>query len=256
MKGIILAGGNGTRLQPLTLIQNKHLLPIYNKPMILYPLETLKSLEIKDILIVSGGEYIGGFTEFLGDGSRFGVNITYRVQEKAGGIAEALGLGKDFSRGESVAVILGDNIFGIDNIIERLGVCMNNKPWLEFGGIPEDKATLVVKKMKGASRFGVLVGGDFVDKSPNHFKIIEKPKDIEEGDVVTGLYIYPYEVFNVIPTLKPSHRGELEITDVNNYFLVDKHMARICHLNESDFWSDAGTFDSLLASANWAQQNK
>jgi glucose-1-phosphate thymidylyltransferase len=237
MKGIILAGGNGTRLQPLTLIQNKHLLPIYNKPMILYPLETLKSLEIKDILIVSGGEYIGGFTEFLGDGSRFGVNITYRVQEKAGGIAEALSLSKDFSNGEPITVILGDNIFGSKYLSEY------------SGKIGKENAMVYLSLQEDPSRFGVAV----FDNNGTLISIEEKPKTPKSKYAVTGLYIYPPDVFDKILTLKPSNRGELEITDLNNFYIKE---GRCNYMLLDSFWSDAGTFDSLLASANWAQQNK
>ena len=242
MKGIILAGGNGTRLQPLTFIQNKHLLPIYDKPMILYPLETLKSLGIKDILIVSGGEYIGGFTEFLGDGSKFGVNLTYRVQEKAGGIAEALGLAKDFSNNEEIAVILGDNIF--DNLF-----IMHFNDFINKNVISKEVAMLFFSEQDEPSRFGVPV---FKNGNKEDLVLIEeKPKKPQSNYAVTGLYIYPPSVFDIIPTLKPSNRGELEISDVNNWYIKNKKAA---YGFLSSFWSDSGTFDSLLECANWAQQ--
>jgi len=224
MKGILLCGGKGTRLRPATYAMNKHLVPILNKPMVLYPLETLKTLGITDILLVSGGDHIGGFAEFLGDGSEYGVNLTYRVQKEAGGIAQALGLAKDFANGEQIAVILGDNVF--DN--EQLS------PNFE-----KDLAYIFLKHVDNASRFGVYMDG----------KIIEKPKVVSPGLAVTGLYVYPPSVFDIIPTLEPSGRGELEVTDINNAYLVtDK-----CSVREiKGFWSDAGTPESLAGVTEWA----
>lgn len=228
MRGVVLAGGEGTRLRPLTYITNKHLLPVHNKPMILYPIETLKSLGCKDILVVSGGNHIGAFAEFLGDGTQYDVNITYRVQKQAGGIAQALGLAKDFARGEPVLVILGDNIFGkIDVVIDKT------------------KANLFLKEVDNPNRFGVAQ----FDSSNALINIVEKPQIAPSKYAVTGLYYYPNEVFDIIPTLVPSARGELEITDINNYF-VDKGCA---HHALDVFWSDAGTFESLSASAEWAK---
>ena len=238
MKGVILAGGNGTRLRPLTQVTNKHLLPIYDKPMVIYPIETLKALGVKDILLVSGGEHIGKFTEFLGDGSHFGVNLTYRVQEKAGGIAEALGLAEDFVGDHSVTVILGDNIFDNEKLIDD--VQQRNL------FLPEDgHACVYLKKVTDPKRFGVPV---FCGEG--HITKIEEKPDAPKSDfAVTGLYTYPSEVFEVIHTLKPSARGELEVTDLNNYFIEKQRMDFI----ELDgFWSDAGTFESLLKSSVWA----
>jgi glucose-1-phosphate thymidylyltransferase len=234
MKGIILAGGNGTRLRPLTLLLNKHLLPVYDKPMILYPIETLKSLGISDVLLVSGGEHIGKFTDFLGDGSEFDINLTYRVQKDAGGIAQALGLAKDFAASDDVVVILGDNIF--DN---------------RFVSIPQDRkpgeAVLYGKKVPDSNRFGVIE----IAKNGTLRGIKEKPKNPKSNIAVTGLYVYPSDVFEVIPHLKPSARGELEITDINNQYIKEKR----CVLKfVSGFWSDAGTFDSLFKSYNWAKE--
>ena len=247
-KGIILCGGEGTRLRPLTQITNKHLLPVWDKPMVLYPLETLKTLGIKDILLVSGGEHIGRFTEFLGDGADFGVNLTYRVQRNAGGIAEALGLAKDFAAGESVAVILGDNIFDNDSILKRF------PPDGGLEGLEDGRMRLFVKKVNDAHRFGVLLYSE-EDKNPNTtgWKIVEKPKGMIEGEAVTGLYVYPNKVFDVVPKLKPSARGELEITDINNYFLSQGNNSVVYRLD--GFWSDAGTFESLLRSSLWASKN-
>lgn len=226
MKGLILAGGKGTRLLPVTRVINKHMVPILNIPMIMYPLETLKSFGIKDIMIVSGGEHIGSIADFLGDGSEFDVSLTYRVQKEAGGIAQALGLAKDFVCDQKVAVILGDNIFDNNGLT-----------------IPEDSEfALFVKKVNDAFRFGVINDAENA--------IIEKPKGATDGWAVTGLYVYPSEVFDIIPTLKPSARGELEITDVNNYFLSKIEKRTIKRLET--FWSDAGTPESLKEVINWA----
>lgn len=224
MRGVILAGGNGTRLYPLTAVVNKHLLPVYNKPMIMFPLETLKSFGITDILIVSGGEHIGRFIEFLGDGSVHGLALTYRVQTSAGGIAHALSLAKGFAHDEPITIILGDNIFGP----------------LETPDILAGRAHLWVKEVDDASRFGVIMND----------AIVEKPKGVERGDAVLGLYSYPADVFDIIPTLTPSARGELEITDVNNAYLKTKR-CDISRLAPDTFWSDAGTFDSLLRASTW-----
>lgn len=220
MRGVILAGGEGTRLLPLTQLLNKHLLPIFNKPMILYPLETLKGLGISEILIVSGGENIGGFADFLGDGSDFGVHLTYRVQKAAGGIAQALGLAESFVDGQ-FAVILGDNIFG--------------SPIR-----PPKSCGIVLKEVPDPSRFGVYCDGI----------IEEKPKVPRGTMAVTGLYFYTPEIFRFIQDLKPSDRGELEITDVNNWCLEHLPTEIITY---KGFWSDAGTFESLLTTAQWAR---
>jgi glucose-1-phosphate thymidylyltransferase len=243
-KGIILAGGHGTRLRPLTQITNKHLIPVYDRPMIMYPIETLKALGINDILLVSGGEHIGGFADFLGDGCRFGVNLTYRVQEIAGGIADALTLSKDFVRGEEhFAVILGDNIFDNKQISQII-------PDID---IKKDKAYLFLKAVTDPERFGVPVLNPGTDssKKPIIVKIEEKPQQPLSDYAVTGLYIYPQTVFEILPTLVPSNRNELEITDVNNRYV---NAEAIDYFVVDDFWSDAGTFDSLNRSANWAKK--
>lgn len=234
MKGVILAGGEGTRLRPLTLVSNKHLLPIYNKPMIQYPIETLKALGIKDILIVTGGDKVGKFADYLGDGSELGINITYKVQMEAGGIAHALALAEDFAQGEYISVVLGDNVF--DNSHMKL---------------PDDSclmghSTIYVREVKDPERFGVVGYDD--DGKVN--SITEKPKEPLSNDVVVGLYIYPSNVFDIVRKLEPSDRGELEITDVNEYYLKE---GRLNVEKFEGFWSDAGTFDSLLKSSNWAK---
>ncbi len=225
MKGVILAGGEGTRLRPLTYITNKHLLPVYNRPMIFYPLETLKKMGVKDILIISGGEHLGDFVNLLGDGAEHFVHLTYRIQRQAGGIAQALLLAKDFVGQDEFAVILGDNIF------EKTPEHTRNK------------CQLVVKPVKNPNRFGVYHAG----------KITEKPENPESDLAVTGLYFYTPEIFPFIETLAPSARGEIEITDVNNWCLANLNAEiLLCE----GFWSDAGTFDSLLESSQWVKENK
>ncbi|MDY9927600.1 sugar phosphate nucleotidyltransferase [Methanosarcina sp.] len=224
MKGVILAGGTGSRLYPLTKVTNKHLLPVYDKPMIFYPIQTLINAGIKEIMIVSGRGHAGHFLELLGSGADLGVKFTYEIQEEAGGIAQALGLAESFADEEDVAVILGDNIFQ-DNIKSDVS---------NFTG----GAKIFLKEVPDAHRFGVAeLKGDKVAG------IQEKPREPKSSFAVTGLYIYSNNVFKVVKTLKPSARGELEITDVNNYFVNNGTMEyRIL----DGFWSDAGTFESLL----------
>lgn len=224
MKGIILAGGTGSRLYPLTKVTNKHLLPVYDKPMIFYPIQTLIDAGIKEIMIVSGRGHAGHFLELLGSGADLGVKFTYEIQEEAGGIAQALGLAESFADEDDVTVILGDNIFQ-DNI---------KKDVSNFKG----GAKIFLKTVPDAHRFGVAeLNGDKV------VGIQEKPREPKSNFAVTGLYIYGNNVFKVVKNLKPSERGELEITDVNNYFVNNGTMEyRIL----DGFWSDAGTFESLL----------
>ena len=234
MKGLILAGGKGPRLQPVTYVVNKHMVPILNRPMILYPLETLKHLGATDIMVISGGGHIGGIAEFLGDGSEYGVQLTYRVQKSAGGIAQALGLAKDFVGVDSVAVVLGDNIFENAKL---------PKPPKNAG---KDEAFLYFARPKDPSRFGVPV---LKGSNGRVVKIEEKPKRPKSPYAVTGLYIYPSNVFNVVANLKPSARGELEITDVNNWYIKK---GRCGHAVFKGFWSDAGTRESLKQVIDWA----
>src|SRR3989344_2191707 len=199
MKGIILAGGLGTRLMPATKITNKHLLIVYNKPMVLFPLEKLLNAGIKEIMIISGPEHSGHFLRLLGSGKDYGVRFTYEVQNEPGGIAQALGLAEDFADQEPVAVILGDNIFQDD-----FSTTIKS---FQGGG------HIFLKEVEDAHRFGVAeVKGEKV------VAIEEKPKKPKSNLAVTGLYLYDPSVFEVIRTLKPSGRGELEITDVNNHF--------------------------------------
>lgn len=234
MKGVILAGGTGSRLSPLTKVMNKHLLPVYNRPMILYPLATLTSFGVSDILIVTGGEHLGMFAEFLGDGSAYDARLTFRIQPKPGGIAEALSYAEEFVGQDRVLVILGDNVFG--DIHSKHGLIDR-----------KDHAQIWVKQIPDARRFGVLIqsAGDSISV------IEEKPNLDGEGQAVTGLYCYPPDVFEMIRRISPSTRGELEITDVNNAYLKANRCS-IAYLEDGDFWSDAGTFDSLLRASGWA----
>lgn len=231
MKGVILAGGLGTRLHPLTKITNKHLLPVYNKPMILYPLETLKRSGVEEIMVVCGREHAGHFMQFLGSGRELGVKCSYALQDKNnGGIADALRYAEDFSDGGPVAVILGDNIFGQHF----------KKEVASF----KRGAMVFFKKMQDPTRFGVPV----FDKGKKHILTIEeKPKDPKSNLAQTGFYLYDNEVFSILKTLKPSARGELEITDVNNNYLKRK---KLDFSVIKGLWSDAGTFESLLNVSN------
>ena len=231
MKGIILAGGNGSRLYPMTKIFNKSLLPVYDKPMIFYPIETLKQLGCTEIMIVSGRDHCGQIMSQLGSGSEFDVALTYRVQEKPGGIAQALGICKNFAGDDDIAVCLGDNIFEDD-----------------FTGFEFDGGShIFLKPVSDPERFGVAeVAGDSV------VNIEEKPSQPKSDLCVTGLYVYDSYVWNIIDNLKPSARGELEITDVNNWY-VKNGLMKFNTLK--GFWSDAGTPDSLFQ-ANKLVRNK
>jgi len=234
MKGVILAGGTGSRMYPLTKVTNKHLLPVYDKPMIYYPLQTLVNAGIKEIMIVSGRGHAGHFLELLGSGMEFGVQLTYEIQEKAGGIAEALGLAESWVDDDPVAVILGDNIFE-DSISSDVTSFRKG-------------AKIFLKEVPDAHRFGVAeINGDHV------VSIEEKPEKPKSRYAVTGLYLYDSDVFSVIRTLKPSGRGELEITDVNNAYIKREEM-QFSLLK--GFWSDAGTFDSLLRAGLLVQQHQ
>ncbi len=228
IKGVILAGGLGKRLYPLTKITNKHLLPIYCKPMIYYPIQTLVDAGIKDILIVTGGQHAGEFLRLLGNGAEFGLkHLNYTYQEGEGGIAEALGLAEHFADNDRIIVILGDNIIekGIMKSVE------------EFKKQPRG-AKILIKKVNDPERFGVV---EF--KGKRILSIEEKPKRPKSDYIVTGIYMYDEQVFNIIRTLRPSRRGELEITDVNNAYLKK---GELTYGKLSGWWTDSGTFDSLL----------
>jgi glucose-1-phosphate thymidylyltransferase len=232
MKGVILAGGLGTRLFPLTKVTNKHLLPVYNKPMIFYPIEILINAGINDILIVTGGNNAGDFLRLLGNGKDFGLeHINYTYQEGEGGIAEALGLAKYFASDGSICVVLGDNI--IENNI-RSAVQAYKK---QGGG-----AKILLKEVPDPERFGVpVLDGDKV------VKIEEKPKNPKSSYAVTGIYMYDRRVFDIIKTLRPSDRGELEITDVNNAYIASGELTWDVL---DGWWTDAGTFESLVRATN------
>jgi glucose-1-phosphate thymidylyltransferase len=228
VRGIVLAGGLGTRLSPLTKVTNKHLLPVYDKPMIYYPIETLVRAGIRDILLVTGGNNAGDFLRLLGNGKEFGLShIDYVYQEGEGGIAEALGLASYYAAGQSMVVILGDNIIEEDIT-----------PYVESFRRQGRGAKILLKEVPDPHRFGVAVlEGDRI------VKIVEKPKDPPSPYAVTGIYMYDPRVFDIIPTLKPSARGELEITDVNNAYI---EMGEMTYDILKGWWTDAGTFDSLF----------
>ena len=228
MKGVILAGGLGTRLFPLTKVTNKHLLPVYDKPMIYYPIQTLINAGIDDILIVTGGNSAGDFLKLLGNGKEFGLrHINYTYQEGEGGIAEALRLAEFFAAGDKVCVVLGDNL------IER-----NIRKAVEAFQTQKGGAKILLKEVTDPQRFGVAaLEGDRI------VSVEEKPKEPRSNYAVIGIYLYDRTVFDIIKTLRPSGRGELEITDVNNRYIEEGLMT--WDLLEG-WWTDAGTFESLL----------
>jgi len=228
MKGVILAGGLGTRLFPLTKITNKHLLPIYDRPMIHYPLKAMSDAGIRDILIVTGGNHAGEFLRLLGNGREYGLDeIAYAYQEGEGGIADALALARPFAKGDRIVVMLGDNV--IEGDIRRQVAAFAAQP---------KGARILLKKVADPQRFGVPVfdGGRIVS-------IEEKPKQPKSDYAVIGIYMYDPTVFDVITTLKPSDRNELEITDVNNHYIRKGEMQ---HDVIEGWWTDAGTFESLF----------
>jgi glucose-1-phosphate thymidylyltransferase len=233
-KGVILAGGTGSRLFPATKVTNKHLLPVYDRPMIFYPLQTLRNSGIAEILIVSGAQFSENFAQLLGDGKEFNCRFKFTVQKNAAGIADALKLAEDFAAGENLAVILGDNIFE-QNF---------KKEVREF----ETGAQIFLKKVPDAARFGVAE----IDAENRVKKILEKPKNPPTDLAVTGFYLFDATVFEKIGKLKPSARGELEISDVNNFFIADGKM-RAGFVEK--FWSDAGTFESLFRASGFAREN-
>ena len=228
MKGIILAGGLGTRLSPLTRITNKHLLPIYDRPMIYYPIQTLINAGITDILIVTGGNNAGDFLRLLGNGKDFGLkHINYTYQEGEGGIAAALSLAEYFAEGEPICVVLGDNLIE-KNIVKAVNDFRKQKKG----------AKILVKEVPDPERFGVaeIRNGKLI-------AIEEKPRRPKSNLAVIGIYLYDARVFDIVKTLKPSDRGELEITDVNNAYIRNKSMT--WEMLEG-WWTDAGTFESLM----------
>ncbi len=234
MKGIILAGGTGSRLKPLTNLTNKHLIPVAGRFMIEYPLKTLRNANIKKILIITGKENCGDFMRLLGSGKEFGCEFTYRVQDEARGIAQALSLSEDFANKEPIIVILGDNYFE-DNISNDI----NNF---------HEGSMIFLKEVTNAERFGVaeIKGGKVI-------QIEEKPEKPKTNLAVTGIYAYDHTVFKKIKSLKPSKRGELEITDINNKYIEEGKMSfRIL----KGFWSDMGTPNSLQRTAEFLNKKE
>lgn len=238
MKGVILAGGTGSRLSPLTKITNKHLLPVFDKPMIYYPLQCLINAGITDIMIVTGGNHAGDFLRLLGNGSEFGLkHLNYTYQEGNGGIADALRLAEYFAEGERICVVLGDNI--IERNVTAAARAFTEQP---------EGAKVLLCEVPDPGRFGVprfLSCGKIEE-------IVEKPKDPPSSYAVIGIYFYDAEVFEIVRSLKPSHRGELEITDVNNAYLS---RGTLTYDVIEGWWTDAGTFESLLRASKLVAEN-
>jgi glucose-1-phosphate thymidylyltransferase len=232
VKGVVLAGGTGSRLEPLTTVTNKHLLPVWNKPMVYYPLQTLVNAGIRDVLLVTGGNNSGEFLRLLGDGRDFGLNrLNYTYQKGAGGIAQALSLAENFADGEPICVVLGDNIIE-GNIVQAA------RKFRHQGS----GAKILLKSVEDAARFGVAEVRDEIVLG-----IEEKPQKPKSNLAVIGIYFYDNTVFEKIRRLKPSGRGELEITDVNNFYIADQSMT---YEILDGWWTDAGTFESLLRAGN------
>ena len=235
LRGVILAGGKGTRLGELTKVTNKHLLPVGPYPMVYHPLKKLAGAGVRDVLLVSGTEHMGDFVELLGSGREHGCRLTYRVQDEAGGIAQALGLAELFCHDVRSLVILGDNIF--QGPLTDLVAASERQP---------DRAWVTLKQVADPQRYGVaeLRGEQIVS-------VEEKPKRPKSDFAVAGIYLYPPDVFEVIKTLKPSARGELEITDVNRHYLGQ---GRLSHRVLSGYWTDAGTLESLAVANRLVQE--
>lgn len=271
MKGVILAGGKGTRLYPLTKVVNKHLLPVGQKPMLQHAVDKMTAAGIREIMIVTGGEHIGGIAEFFGSGKDFGCEFTYRVQDEAGGIAQALGLARGFIRGaEKMCVVLGDNVF--EDSLKRFVD--------DFECKPAGEAMVTVCGVPDPERFGVAEIEAFIDKSvfvnegqerkqilnsTDYFNyehpstrfivrgIDEKPENPKTTFAVTGIYFYDCDVFDIVANLKPSGRGELEITDVNNEYIKRDSMS--CSFWRG-WWSDAGTMESYAHACSLVNQGE
>ena len=226
LRGIVLAGGTGSRLMPLTKVTNKHLLPVGRKPMIYYPIEKMTSIGIEEILIVTGIEHMGDVVSLLGSGKQFGCRFTYKVQDEAGGIAQALGLAENFAQGKSVVIILGDNLFEA-SLKDHADRFISQK----IG------ARVLLKKVSNPKRFGVAQVSD-----GRITGIEEKPEKPRSDYAITGIYFYDNSIFDVIRALKPSARGELEITDANNAYI---EQGRLAYDMLEGWWTDAGTFESL-----------
>ncbi len=238
MKGVVLAGGLGSRLSPLTRVTNKHLLPVYDKPMIFYPIQALVNAGVEEILVVTGGNSAGDFLKLLANGKDFGLrHLNYAYQEGEGGIAAALDVAEPFVEGERICVVLGDNI--IENNFRAAAQAFLKQP---------SGAKILLKEVPSPQRFGVPQ----FDAAGRIIRIVEKPADPPSSMAVTGIYMYDADVFDIIKTLKPSARGELEITDVNNAYLARGDLS--WDVLEG-WWSDAGTFASLLKAGNLVAQS-
>lgn len=238
MKGLILAGGLATRLRPLTLVTNKHLLPVYNKPMIYYPLESMVRAGIKEVLLSSSPDHAGQFASLLKDGDVFGLRIYFTVQSKPGGIAQAIALAEDFAKNNNLLVLLGDGIFGYSLKSDVKKFEEKNKGAVVFG----------MRMNSGFEQYGII---EVRDKNGKVVSIEEKPKNPKSNIAQTGVYIYDKTVFEKIKSLKPSARGELEVTDLNNLYLKEGNL----NCKVLDWWIDAGTsYDELLRANNLVAQ--
>ena len=238
MKGIILAGGSGTRLYPLTIAISKQIMPVYDKPMIYYPLSVLMQAKIKDVLIISTPRDIVTFEELLGDGSQWGMHFEYKIQEKPNGLAEAFIIGEDFIGKDNVAMILGDNMFYGSHL----------KELLENAAKRKNKSTIFGYYVKDPRRYGVVE----IDENGNAISIEEKPKEPKSNYAVPGLYFYTNDVVQIAKSIKPSDRGELEITSVNEEYMK-RGKLMVEKLNKGMAWFDTGTHDSLVETANFVQ---
>lgn len=238
MKGIILAGGSGTRLYPLTLSVSKQLLPVYDKPMIYYPLSVLMQAGIRDIMIISTPEDTPKMERSLGDGSNFGISITYAIQEKPKGIAQSFLIAENFIANSPVCLILGDNIFHGDNLEQKI----------KRASKLEEGALVFGYRVSDPERYGVVVFDDLL----NVQSVVEKPKEYISSYAITGLYFYDSTVVSKARTLSPSARGELEITDIQNLYLSENKL-KVDILDSGMAWLDAGTFDSLMEASQYVQ---
>lgn len=241
MKGIVLAGGSGTRLYPSTMVTSKQLLPVFDKPMVYYPLSVLMLAGIKDILIITTPDDISNFQKLLGDGKRFGINLSYKIQEKPNGLAEAFIVGEEFIGDDNVTLILGDNIFfgpKFSTLLKKASESVAKN-----GG-----AEIFAYVVKDPQRFGIVE----IDENLNAVSIEEKPANPKSNYAVTGLYMYDNKVVNYAKNLKPSARGELEITDINNIYLKEKALKTEI-LGRGFAWLDTGTHQSLLRAGQYVQ---